>query len=69
MEDEGNAVSPHTVGVNQRMGAITAPILSIGLIWPSKAPWLGGDILVLPLPFRGLVGQNDSRSLLKSLEQ
>ena len=45
------------------------PILSIAVYLPRKPPWLGGDILVLPLPFRGLLEQNDSKSLLKSLEQ
>jgi hypothetical protein len=49
-------------------GAVTAPILSIAVYLPRKAPWLMGDILVLPLPFMGLPGQNNSRSLLKSLE-
>jgi hypothetical protein len=51
------------------MGAVTAPILSTGPIWPSKAPWLEGVLLILPLPFRGLVGQNNSRSLLKLLKR
>jgi hypothetical protein len=50
-------------------GSVLPPILSIAVYLPRKAPWLGGDILVLLLPFRGLLGQNDSKSLLKSLEQ